>query len=105
MECSAMNENRIDHDSPSINVSLAVAASLLGALDAAGPLREAVRAGVEQSLGELLRTMGIPGIPSVEITELEARPKAELLRLSVDGRLRRYAVDLLQRVYYYVKGL
>jgi flagellar biosynthesis component FlhA len=100
-----MNENRIGHDSPSMNVSLAVAAPLLGALDAAGPLREAVRAGVERSLGELLRTMGIPGIPAVEIAELEARPKAELLRLSVDGRLQRYADDLPQRVYYYVKGL
>lgn len=105
MERFTMNENRINHDSPSINVSLAVSASMLDALDAAGPLREAVRAGIAQSLGELLLTMGIPGDPEVEITGLEERPNAGLLRLSVDGRLRRYAEDLPQSVYYYVNGL
>ncbi len=98
-----MNENPINHQTPTIAVSLAVAASLHRVLDPASPLHQAVRAGIEQALGELVRTLGIPGQPTVEIIEAPASDK--LLRLSVNGRLCRYPDELLSRVYHYVNGV
>ena len=63
-------------------------------------LREAVTAGLE----ELLRSLGLPGRPEVQISQAADASSPFPVALAVHGRKCRYSMELLQRVESYLTG-
>src|SRR5215469_5445464 len=91
---------------PEVTLILEVDSSLGRVLSAADPLHEAVRRGILQELVELLKTLGIPGVPAVKITALNGNTRLadKVMRVYVNGKLCRYPDELLRHVHSYVCG-
>ena len=98
-----MSESRINCNAPEIALMLEVDASMRRVLDVADQLNVAVCREVSQGLAEILRTLGIPGYPSVRITAFKesATPEGRFMRLYVNDQACRYSDEMLQRSYSY----
>jgi flagellar biosynthesis component FlhA len=94
------------NSAPEVTLILEVDSSLDRVLSAADPLHEAVRRGILQGLVELLKTLGIPGVPAVKIIALNGNtlPADKVMRVSANGKLCRYPDELLRYVHSYVCG-
>jgi len=98
-----MSESQNNSNAPEVALTLEVDTSLRRVLDVADPLHEAVRREVSRGLTEILRTLGIPGYPSVQITAFKegATPEGRFMRLFVNGQVCYYSDESLQRSYSY----
>jgi hypothetical protein len=83
---------------PPVPVILEFDSSLSSLLDASSPYHEHLRQAVAGRVAELLRKLGIPGEPVVTLAA------GRLLRVTVNGQLCRYSVELLHAIHAYVRG-
>src|SRR5262245_61461932 len=91
---------------PEVTLILEVDSSLDRVLSAADPLHKAVHRCILQGLVELLKTLGVPGVPAVRISPLNGNTRRadKVMRVYVNGKLCRYPDELLRHVYSYVCG-
>ena len=83
---------------PEVPAAVTLSAPLYNA--AVEGLREAVTADLE----ELLRSLGLPGRPEVQISQAAEGASPFPVALAVHGRKCRYSIDLLKRVASYLTG-
>jgi len=102
-----MSENHVSLDAPEAEVSIEIDPSLNRILDPDGALIRTVREEVSRSLAEILRTLGIPGAPTVRVSGIQenSRHTDEFMRMYVNGQRCRYPDELLQRVHSYVNEI
>lgn len=92
-----MPEQQPNHDFPAVDVSLQLDASLGHILDATGPLHADVLQSVQQQLGDIVHSLGIPGRVMLDIGPLPATTggDTEWMRLRVNDTLCRYPQEVL----------
>ena len=102
-----MSESQVGRNVPEVTLFLEIDPSLDRILNAGGMLNRAVRQEISRGLAETLDTLGIPGTPTVQISDPKEKPMRadQFMRVSVNGQLCRYSDELLQRVHSYVNGI
>jgi hypothetical protein len=93
-------------DIPEVVLSLELPASLNRILALNDPQHEAVQKALVQGMAEIMETLGIPGIPGAQITNLPENYwyPGKWLRVSVNGRPCSYPNELLAHAYNYANG-
>ena len=69
-----------------------------------GAMPEGLREAVAAGFGELLRSLGLPGRPEVQISQAADASSAFPVAVAVQGRKCRYSIDLLKRAESYLTG-
>lgn len=101
-----MSNGKAVNDEPEVNLHVELDESVFKLLRANDDLRSACDRNLSQGLTDILKSLGIPGRPAVQITSAGQTPRAdvEVIRVRINGRSCPYPHELLERARSYASG-
>ncbi|SRR6266567_4945265 len=101
-----MLNNQDDQNTSEVTLSLELDTSLHWIFDPDNSIYGIVHRALVTSLTEIMKTLGIPGAPIVEIISVKEKPmrRGQILRMYVNGQLCRYSDELLRDVHSFVNN-